>query len=362
MNESLSNRQIMLLLFLYIVGYSIISIPKDLAENVGTEGWITITILTCYIVLNGCIFTYLGNLHKNMTLFEYSKLIVGKYIAPVIAIFYIFYFAYLSITLVRLASEYIKLELLPNTPIWAICLVLTLAAFYAVTKKLRVIGRLSEVFAPINIIIFFIAFCLVFSKGKLVNIRPFFGSIDAMTHLNALINPAIITGFVGAEPLTFIPFDKQNTKKTYIYVATGMMLVGFFHLLATESSIALTGVDDVIRYNDPLVFIIRRIDIPGIDFLQRIDGFFFIAWLISMFYILCCTMYGSTIFLSKSLKKTNYNLIAFAVFLVCFLVALIAPSFELSLKLVTYIAYFGLVAGFLIPVSLFIITKVKKHG
>ncbi len=171
MNESLSNRQIMLLLFLYIVGYSIISIPKDLAENVGTEGWITITILTCYIVLNGCIFTYLGNLHKNMTLFEYSKLIVGKYIAPVIAIFYIFYFAYLSITLVRLASEYIKLELLPNTPIWAICLVLTLAAFYAVTKKLRVIGRLSEVFAPINIIIFFIAFCLVFSKGKLVNIR-----------------------------------------------------------------------------------------------------------------------------------------------------------------------------------------------
>ncbi len=35
MNESLSNRQIMLLLFLYIVGYSIISIPKDLAENVG---------------------------------------------------------------------------------------------------------------------------------------------------------------------------------------------------------------------------------------------------------------------------------------------------------------------------------------
>ncbi len=141
-----------------------------------------------------------------------------------------------------------------------------------------------------------------------------------------------------------------------------MMLVGFFHLLATESSIALTGVDDVIRYNDPLVFIIRRIDIPGIDFLQRIDGFFFIAWLISMFYILCCTMYGSTIFLSKSLKKTNYNLIAFAVFLVCFLVALIAPSFELSLKLVTYIAYFGLVAGFLIPVSLFIITKVKKHG
>ncbi len=209
-------------------------------------------------------------------------------------------------------------------------MVLTLAAFYAVTKKLRVIGRLSEVFAPINIIIFFIAFCLVFSKGKLVNIRPFFGSIDAMTHLNALINPAIITGFVGAEPLTFIPFDKQNTKKTYIYVATGMMLVGFFHLLATESSIALTGVDDVIRYNDPLVFIIRRIDIPGIDFLQRIDGFFFIAWLISMFYILCCTMYGSTIFLRKSLKKTNYNLIAFAVFLVCFLVALIAPSFELS--------------------------------
>jgi spore germination protein (amino acid permease) len=353
----------MLMLFLYIVGYSIISIPKDIAENVGTEGWITLLILTSYIVFNGCILIYLGNLRKNTTIYEYSKLIAGRFISPIIVGFYIMYFAYLSITLVRLAGEYIKLEMLPNTPIWAICLMLSLVAFYAVTKKLRVIGRLAEIFGPIIIIVFFTVLCLVFSKGKLINIRPLYGSLDAMTHLKALINPAIIVGFIGAEPLTFIPLDEKNKKKTYIYVSIGMMLVGFFHILATESCISLIGIDDVIRYNDPLVFVIRRIDLPSIDFLQRIDGFFFIAWIISMFYILCCTMYGTTVYLSKWLKKTNFTLIAFSVFLVSFLIALIPPSFELSLKLVSNgIAYLGLIAGFLIPVILFAIAKVKKYG
>lgn len=93
MHESLNNRQIAFYLFGVIVGYGFINLPKDITENAGTGGWIVILISTLLVIIFTLIVIYLGYTFKGKTLYEYSNILVGKYISKILIILYSIYFS-----------------------------------------------------------------------------------------------------------------------------------------------------------------------------------------------------------------------------------------------------------------------------
>ncbi len=360
MKEHITNRQIAFIIFGIVVGYGVINLPKNIAESAGTGGWFSILIGTAIAIVFTYIITYLGYVHKNKTIYEYSEMLTGKIVTSIFMIIYSIYFFLLATMITRITSETIKLTILLRTPVWVLNLVFFAAVYYAVTKKLQVIARICEIYGLI-IIIAIITICFgIFSQGKLINTRPFFVLEDIQTYIKA--SAVTIFPFIGLEILTIIPFNKkENNKKVFKYSIFMIGAIGFIYILVYEACIAVMGVDSIIHYKAAFLATIRRVDIPSLQFLRRLDGIFIIVWIMTVFCTLILSAYGSIFLLSKLIKKISFNKIAFFVIIIAFIVSQVPNTTAQIQTWLDYIGYSSVFTIVIIPITLLIITKVKKY-
>ncbi len=360
MNEHLTNRQIAFVIFGIVVGYGVINLPKNVAESAGTGGWFSILIGTAVAIVFTYIIAYLGYVHKNKTIYEYSEMLTGKIVTSIFMSIYCIYFFMFFTMIIRMTSETIKLTILLRTPVWVLSLVFFVAVYYAVTKKLQVIARICEIYGLIIIIAAIIINIGVFSKGKLVNVRPFFVLEDIQTYIKASV--VTIFPFIGLEILTIIPFNKkENNKKIFKYSIFMIGAIGLLYVSAYEACIAVMGVDSIIHYKAAVLATIRRVDIPSLQFLRRLDGIFIIIWIMSIFCTLILCAYGSIFLISKLIKKISFNKIAFFVIIIAFIVSQVPGTIDQIQTWLDYIGYSSVFTIVIIPITLLIITKVKKY-
>ncbi|QEK10972.1 GerAB/ArcD/ProY family transporter [Crassaminicella thermophila] len=359
MNESLTNRQIAFIIFGVLVGYGVMGLPKNVAENTGTGGWFTLLIATIITMVITYMLTYLSYVHKNKTIYEYSQLLTGKVVTYIFMILYIFYYFLVFSMLGRISCETIKLSILLKTPVWALSFVFFSISYYALTKRLRVIARLCEIYGVIIIFASVMMYLAIFTQGKLVNIKPFFILEDLPVYMKASVK--LIFPFLGIEILTIIPFDKKNGKNVFKYTIFMVAFIGLFYILVAESCISVMGVDGIIHYNDALLATIRRTDIKSLQFVRRLDGIFLVIWTMAIFCTMIIWAYGGVLLLSKWFKKIPFNLLSFTVVFLAYIVSLIPSTFDQVQKILDYMGYYGFVCIIVIPSILFFITKVKKY-
>ncbi|WP_176461949.1 GerAB/ArcD/ProY family transporter [Anaeromicrobium sediminis] len=360
MNESLTNRQIAFIIFGIVVGYGTLGLPKDITENAGTGAWFTLLISVVITMIFTYIITYLSYVHENKTIYEYSNILVGKFITFIFMIIYIIYFFVLFTMVTRISSEAIRLMVLIKTPVWALNLIFFLVVYYAVIKKLSVIGRVCEIYGLIIIIAALTIHGAVFTQGKLINLKPFF----VAGHMGAYVKATLVTlvPFLGIEILVIIPFDNnKNNKKIFKYTIAMIGLIGFCYILNVESCISVMGVDGIVHYEDALFATIRRIDIKSLEFLERIDGIFLTIWIMCIICTITLGAYGSIFMINKLYNKIHFNILAFIVILSSFIVSQIPKTADEVGKILDYVGYLGLITAGVIPLILLIITKVKKY-
>lgn len=361
MNQSITNRQIACILFSTIVGYGIMSLPKDAAESAGTGSWITLLISTIVAIIFTYIITYLGYIHTNKTIFEYSELLVGKFITSIFIIIYIIYFFIIFTMIARMSSEVIKLSVLIKTPIWTLCLFFFFVTYYAVVKGLKVIARICEVYGFFIAIAYLIIFFLISTQGKFINIRPFLGLEDITTYLKA--TSVTIIPFTGIPLIATIPFStKFRNEKAFIHTISIIGFIGFLYIFVVESCISVMGVDGIVYYKDSLLSTIRRIDIPWLQFLSRLDGLFLIAWIAAVYCTIVTFAYGTTLFLSKLFKNIHFNLHASIVIFSSFIMSQIPKTVDITNKILTYSSYLEIITIAVIPITLLIVTKIKMNN
>jgi len=360
MNESLTNRQIAFIIFGIVVGYGVLGLPKNVVENAGTGGWFTLLMATAITIIFTYIITYLGYVHKNKTIYEYSNILTGKFITSIFMIIYIIYYFMLFTMIIRMAGEAIKLTVLIKTPVWALCLLFLLVVYYAVIKRLKVIARICEIYGLIIIIGYITIHLALFTQGKLINLKPFFVTENIQEYLKGTL--VTIFPFLGIEILTIISFNKKkNNKRIFKYTAFMVGFIGILYILIVESCISIMGVDGIVNYKDALFATIRKVDIKSLQFLERIDGIFLIVWIMSMFCTASIEAYGSIFLMSKWFKNIQFNLLALIVIVLAFIVGQIPKTIDDVEKIMEYISYCTLVTAGFIPLVLFLITKVKKY-
>jgi spore germination protein len=358
-NESLTNRQIAFLVFGTVVGYGILGLPKTITEKAGTGGWFTLIMALGVVITFTCTTTYLAYVHENKTLYDYSNILVGKYITIIFMIIYIMYFFIFVTMITRISSESIKLMILINTPVWALSLIFLSVAYYAVIKRLGVIARICEIYGFIIVIGALIIYVSMFTQGKLINLKPFFIPEQVGEYVKATV--VTIVPFLGIEILTIIPIDRRkNDKKIFKYVVGIVTFIGILYILNVESCISVMGVDGIVYYEDALFATIRRIDIKSLEFLERIDGIFIVLWLMAIFCTITLGAYGSIFMISKLCKNIKFELLAFVVITIGFIVSQVPRSIDDVRIILEYLAYLGLVTSGLIPIILLVVTKVKK--
>lgn len=360
MNETLNNKQIAFILFGFIVGYGVMGLPKNIAENAGTGAWFVLLIGTVLATIITYLILYLGYVHENKTLYEYSELLVGKFLTKVFVIIYIIEFFLFATMITRSSSEIIRLTVLIKTPSWALCSTILLAVLYAVVSKLKVIARLCEIYGIIIIVTYLIVFFLISTQGKLLNIRPLFDPSDISVYLKASLMTTL--PFMGMEILTVIPLSRRdNNKKVFKYAGLMILFIGFLYIFAVESCISVMGVESIVYFKDSLLATVRRVDIRWLQFLRRLDGLLLIVWIMSIYCTVAVLGYGTVFLINKFFKKDHFNLIAVIVFILSFILSQYPQTFQEIESLLNYTTYIGLLTAIIIPGFLLIVTKVKKY-
>ncbi|MCT4621275.1 MAG: spore germination protein [Marinisporobacter sp.] len=355
MNEYITNRQIAFIIFAHIVGYGVMSLPKDIGQNIGTEGWIPLLVSTIVYTIFANIIVYLGYIYKNKTLFDYSQLLIGKFIT----IPYIIHFFISSAMVTRIFCETVKLTILLKTSIWQLSLLFHFVIFYIVIKKLKALAMICELYGMFIIVITLFLYFLISTQGEFVNIKPFFTGKNISTYLQASYQT--IFSFLGIGILTVIPIHKKNNKNVFKYTICMMTFIGLFYIVLQEACLSVMGIDDIVHYKDTLLAAVRRIDIPYFSFLKRLDGILLITWIMSVFTTNTTGLYAVTFFTSKWFKNIHYIIVCGVVILLSFVVSIIPTTIEQAEEILKFMTYVGIVLETIIPIILLVITKVKKY-
>ncbi|MCY6369878.1 GerAB/ArcD/ProY family transporter [Clostridium ganghwense] len=357
MKEYLTNIQIFFILVISITVHDSMELAKEVAEVVGTGGWITILLGIGISIFFTYIITYLGWSFRGKTLDQYSNEIVGKSFTNIFVIIYIVYFFLIGAMLPQMGCEFLRLEILAKTPVWAMVITLFIVVYYTTSKGLRIIGRLFEFYGFIIVISMFFMYIIMLNEGKMINLQPLMGSEESIAYIKGLEK---VVPYIGIQLLTIIPFEKNNSQ-IFKYTISGILMGGLLFILAFEACIAILGVDDIVYYKDALFVAVRRVNVPYLEFFERIDGIFISIWFMALIAKTCIYIYGAVYLLSKIFKKVEFKRLCFIVIILADILALIPTTFESKQKFFMYSGYMSIFTGVIIPLILFITAKVKKY-
>lgn len=360
MEKSLTNRQIALILYTTIVGYSISDFPKIASKAAGTGAWVSIIIITIFAILLTYIITKIQLINREKNFYEFNNVLFGRIPSLIIILVFIVYFLVSGSLIVRSYSEIIKITILRETPILAISTVFFMVIYYAVFKKIRVIGSLCEIYGMLSMLGFLFINFLILIKGKVINIKPIFDISEVSTYIKG--SKDLIYPFLGMEILFFINLKGKESKSLFRHILGMIVIIGCMYIYVVESAIALVGVEDLVKYNSTTLNIILGIDLESLELFRRLDGLYIMVWTLNIVCACCVWTYGTISFISDICKdKKKYNLICVIVIIASFLISQYPRNIEEAKAIMKINNYIGLILVTIFPIILLITLKVKKY-
>lgn len=356
MTNSITNKQMFFIIFITLTTYTTIDLPKTMAQTAGRSSWIPIITTSIIFGVAPIIITKLNNMFLGKVFFDYSQEIVGKFFAYLVAFYYILYFlvigVYLKLKLVGLLTS----NFLPKTPDF-VFLIFGIALFaYVSYKGITNIARMFEIYG-ISFLLITLGICsLMLIDGDKYNISPFFNASDVKGYAKTMKD--LIVPYGGAEILLIIPFTVKNKKAPKIAFFT-FLFIGLFYVLIVESTIMTLGINNTILLNDSFIEAIKITQAPVIE---RLDIFYLTFGLASLFSGMIVIYCAIVEFSCRIFSKVNRLIIVIAIYLIFFILSLIALNIKDFDKVFNNFSfYLVLISSFLIPITVFILAKVKKR-
>ncbi len=358
MKSDVSNRQIFFLLYLTLSTYTLISIPKVLAERAGTGAWVPILIMTAVFSLLVVLVVRLGNKFPGRMLFDYSQEIAGKFFGYVLSIFYALYFLLISVYLNVQLTNVLKAEFFPKTPDWAM-LVAGVAVFGCMAYKgVNSVVRFIEVIGPVYLLTAISIHFVMLLQGDINNILPLFRPTEAMRYLAA--SKDTILSFLGIEILTIVPFAKHNEKKAAVTAFFTLLFIGFIYVLAVETSFMMLGINNVQNYNYSLIEAIKVVNIPV---LERVEILYLTVGFFGLVAGVCVVYLALVEYVARLFSKVDRKFIVLVLGVFIITLGRIGQTAKDSNKFFdSVIPIIGMIAAFLIPALLLVIARVKGLG
>lgn len=123
------------------VGFGLLTLPREVAQGAGTDGWISV-IIGCVIttVVSLCIVKIMAK-HPGDTLLNVLTRYLGKWLGKIGMIIWILYSLLAAISLVFSLLYVIRIWILPRTPSYLILILLAIPMYMLARGGARIISR-----------------------------------------------------------------------------------------------------------------------------------------------------------------------------------------------------------------------------
>ncbi|TYR81352.1 GerAB/ArcD/ProY family transporter [Priestia megaterium] len=357
-NTKISEKQFIVLVILYIIGSAILVIPSILVSLAKQDAWIT-SLLTVGIALAIMpLYIALARRFPDKTLIEYTDDILGKWLGKGISLLFLtFPIVAGSLTLYNI-GDFIHTQIMPETPILAIYLLVAGVSIIGVRLGIEVLARSGEILFPWVFFLFIMLVLLLNPEIKPENFQPVLGE-GMKPVLKAIIH---FLSFPFLDMVVFLmifPHVKWNgTSGKPLYIAT--LLGGIFLTVIIALSIAVLGTDETSTRMFPTYLLAKNISVN--DIITRIEVIVAIIWFISTFFKLSILFYVLNVGMAQLLNLKTYRYLTLpSGMLFLFFARVFVPNTAYLAEYTQKTSpFYTAIIGLLLPLVLLTVAMLKK--
>lgn len=325
--ETISSGQMAVLFFSFMLGSSIVNIPQPLVQAAHNGAWLSILIANGFgMLLLACIL-YLYRKYPNLTLIDYSRRILGKWITLCISIpIIMLLFLILSYIIIDIGG-FFTTTMMRETPSYVFHALILLVAALTVQAGIEVMARMFVLLLCYSICFSIAVLLLVSSHYQVENLLPIFPE-----GIKPAIHGAYMTiGFPYGELVLFsflLPFvrnEKNNSLQKHMFSI--LLIHGLLLIISILCTIMVLGsLAGTFKFS--LFQLARLINIREI--LTRVESFIGIALVVGSYMKATIMLFILKEVLSRVLNLKDERILIFPVTLISLLLTLTMFHTELE--------------------------------
>lgn len=336
-------------------GIGVLTLARAVSKAAGNDGWIS--VILAGMVTNAVIvlLVMLASRFPGRTIYEYSRVILGRYLGGLVNLLYITYSLLIVLVVFTHYSYVLNVWIYENTPPIIFKIVLLVPAVYAARNGLRVLVRyIVLVFYASGWLLILFAYPL--SRINLLNLQPVGDAGVRKILMGSLETVLALLGFEII--LVIYPFieDKKHVLKAVI---GGNMVTTFAYTVIAVSGLGFFSQDYIGKLIWPTLTFFRLTRVLGI--FERADILFLSIWIFTITTTIGLYLYSSTAGIVSLIGKEGWfkNTVPLVA-----VVLLIASHFIKDINTVFLFAeiasYYGGAVALGVPVVLLVLAVILK--
>lgn len=355
----ISGLQIFWIMFTFETGNMLLTTVGPAIIEAKQDAWISYLITSMIGIGIVFVATKVSLLYPNQTLIEYSKTILGKWLGNMIVIIYLFQWYSIIGIILRGFGDFTITILLPSTPPWILLLsMLMLMIYVTYSGGIEGIGRCSEVFGPIVILMVVLLVILSVPNMDFHKILPVFSDTGLRPILKGTLTPL---NFLGESVMImmFVSFMAQP-KQALSRAIWGVALSSFLVSVSALSVLMIFGPEIAAKLRFPVFEEIRFISVMG--FIQNLEIVAVLVWILSIFIKLSLYLFLASYGTAQWLKIKDWRKTIWLVAALSFVHAMLYPNVRYTrFYMEEYSNFFMLPVNMIgIPLLLWIVGTIRK--
>lgn len=355
MKETISNKQGITILILFLLGSNVVLGVGGAAKK---DMWLAVILGFIFVLPAIYIYARLLYLFPRKNLHEILSLVFGNFLGKIISLIYIWFSIHVGALYLSDFSNFINTVGLPETPriVPDLCFIFLCA--FGVKLGIEVISRWSEFFFTIIIIILLIIFLFSTKNFRSENILPI---------LNGGISPILSSAFsVFAFPLSeavifTIIFSSLQNKNSYFKVYfSGVAIASLILLTVAFTNILVLGPYIFSLNYYPSYVTVGRISLG--DFVQRLDILVSVGFLVSGFVSISLCILAASKGISNFFNFSDYKFIVYPVAILILNISYFVFNDPMEIQKYSKIdPYYKLLIAGILPIIILIFAEIKVH-
>ena len=358
--SKISPRQLRRLTMQCFIGTSVLSIPGSLATYSKQDAWIAALLGILWGVLLVWMYTSLGNYMSNMTLIQYVRKLLGKWLGTSISLLLFLFFFINCSTLVYILGNFVKSQMLINTPLITINLVFITVVVIGARSGLETFSRTAEILYLFCYIFFAFVVIFLLRDIEFRNIQPIFGS-GIKPNLKGSLLFSVFTSISLLLPLMMIyPSRVINKAKAKKLLFGAILEGGVILFIVILLSILILGPGATARYSYPTYELVKKISIAGI--IERFEASITFLWFSTLFFKSVLYFYVSILSLDQIFRLEKSKCTSIPLGMILLILSLIVyPStvYMAEWDTTTWVSI-AVTFGVFLPIILLLISKIKN--
>ncbi|WP_028591898.1 GerAB/ArcD/ProY family transporter [Paenibacillus massiliensis] len=363
----LSTRQIAILMFIFLLGESVLIYPSVITALAKQDAWLVSLAALPFGVMVVWILLRLHRKYPDQNLIQISHTVLGKWFGSILSLWYLFFFYISTALFIRQIGDFLNTQYFSNTPLRIIILLFIGILIWGVSAGIEPLGRTAEIMFPFLLLAFTFLVIFLLPQSEFTELKPIMEA-EPLAILHTIF---VVISYPFGQSVVFSMLFPLVNKQSHmgrdvlvmaaaagllltIILLTSLLVLGSF---LSESTIYTT------------FFLAKKVSIG--DFLQRMEAILTTAWIVTTFFKTVLYYYASILGTAQLFKLNSYQSLIWVVALIFFgLSIVVSPDMEYYVSdFISSWTLWDLTSGLVIPLLLLILpawslrkkVKANKH-